>query len=117
MIGYLTPSALLGRPAFGITLRPALTVARIKSEVAGFYGIQSRDLDSEQRGREIARPRQIAMYLARELTLKSYPNIGRQFGKRDHTTVMHGCKRIKDLIRDSDCIAAQVRFLRERLAA
>jgi chromosomal replication initiator protein len=104
-------------PAFGIKIGPALTCGRIKRLVAGFYGIHEMHMTSAQRDKSVARPRQVAMYLAHELTGHSYSNIGRLFGKRDHTTVMHACKRIPELMEDNDCFAAQVEFLRERLAA
>jgi chromosomal replication initiator protein len=65
--------------------------------VAEYYKIRVADLLSKRRSRSIARPRQVAMALAKELTNHSLPEIGDAFGGRDHTTVMHACKRIKDL--------------------
>lgn len=72
-----------------------LNVNTIKKEVARVFNIKVEDLSSERRTKDIAYPRQIAMYMARELTDLSLPNIGKHFGDRDHTTVMHACKRIK----------------------
>ena len=74
-----------------------VTVDRIQREVADFYHIKLSDMLSARRAREVARPRQIAMYLAKRLTPRSLPDIGRRFGGRDHTTVMHAIKRIEQL--------------------
>ena len=69
----------------------------IQKTVAEYYKIRIADLLSKRRSRSIARPRQVAMALAKELTTHSLPEIGDAFGGRDHTTVMHACKRIKSL--------------------
>lgn len=70
----------------------------IKETVAKYFGINKDDLSGNKRSNEIAFPRQIAMYLCREIANMSYPQIGTDFGGRDHSTVMHGCKKIeKDL--------------------
>jgi chromosomal replication initiator protein len=74
-----------------------VTVENIQKTVAEYYKIRIADLLSKRRSRSIARPRQVAMALAKELTNHSLPEIGDAFGGRDHTTVMHACKRIKDL--------------------
>lgn len=66
----------------------------IKEKVAQHYNIRLEDFDSKKRTKEIAFPRQIAMYLCRELTDMSLPKIGEEFGKRDHTTVMHACEKV-----------------------
>ena len=73
-------------------------VQRIQRFVAHYYSIPDAEMVSQRRSREVARPRQIAMYLARELTPLSYPSIGRRFGNRDHTTVIHAVRTIEDLI-------------------
>jgi chromosomal replication initiator protein len=65
--------------------------------VAEYYKIRVADLLSKRRSRSIARPRQVAMALAKELTNHSLPEIGDAFGGRDHTTVLHACKRVKEL--------------------
>lgn len=75
-----------------------VTIENIQKTVAEYYKIRLADLSSKSRSRSIARPRQIAMSLAKELTSKSLPEIGRAFGGRDHTTVMHACKKVKELI-------------------
>lgn len=74
-----------------------LTIDEIQRKVADYYGLKVADLLSERRAREVARPRQIAMYLAKKMTPRSLPEIGRRFGKRDHTTVMHAVKRVEQL--------------------
>ena len=74
-----------------------VTIDNIQKTVAEYYKIRMADLLSKRRSRSIARPRQVAMALARELTNHSLPEIGDAFGGRDHTTVMHACDRIKDL--------------------
>jgi chromosomal replication initiator protein len=74
-----------------------VTVENIQKTVAEYYKIRVADLLSKRRSRSIARPRQVAMALAKELTSHSLPEIGDAFGGRDHTTVMHACKRVKEL--------------------
>ncbi len=74
-----------------------VTVENIQKTVAEYYKIRVADLLSKRRSRSIARPRQMAMALAKELTSHSLPEIGDAFGGRDHTTVMHACKRVKEL--------------------
>ena len=74
-----------------------VTIENIQKTVAEYYKIRMADMLSKRRSRSIARPRQVAMALARELTNHSLPEIGDAFGGRDHTTVLHACDRIKDL--------------------
>ena len=74
-----------------------VTVENIQKTVAEYYKIRLADLSSKTRSRSIARPRQVTMALAKELTNKSLPEIGKAFGGRDHTTVMHACKKIVEL--------------------
>jgi chromosomal replication initiator protein len=74
-----------------------VSIENIQKTVADFYRIKLVDLLSKKRTRAIARPRQVAMHLARELTQMSLPEIGAAFGGRDHTTVMHACKTIENL--------------------
>ena len=78
-----------------------VTIENIQKTVAEYYKIRVADLLSKRRNRSIARPRQVAMSLSKELTNHSLPEIGDAFGGRDHTTVMHACKRIKEL-RDTE---------------
>ncbi|MEE4348746.1 MAG: chromosomal replication initiator protein DnaA [Pacificimonas sp.] len=88
-----------------------VTVDRIQREVADFYHIKLSDMLSARRSRDIARPRQIAMYLAKRLTPRSLPDIGRRFGGRDHTTVMHAVKRIEDLRASDGELSADIERL------
>ncbi|HEY6452464.1 MAG TPA: chromosomal replication initiator protein DnaA [Steroidobacteraceae bacterium] len=74
-----------------------ITVENIQKTVADYYKVRVADLLSKRRSRSVARPRQVAMALAKELTTHSLPEIGDAFGGRDHTTVLHACKRIKEL--------------------
>jgi chromosomal replication initiator protein len=74
-----------------------VTIENIQKTVAEYYKIRIADLLSKRRSRSIARPRQVAMALAKELTNHSLPEIGDAFGGRDHTTVLHGCRRVKEL--------------------
>jgi chromosomal replication initiator protein len=78
-----------------------VTIENIQKTVAEYYKVRTADLLSKRRNRSLARPRQVAMALAKELTSHSLPEIGDAFGGRDHTTVLHACKRIKEL-RDSE---------------
>jgi chromosomal replication initiator protein len=85
-----------------LTLQARLvTVENIQKTVADYFKLRVADLLSKRRSRSVARPRQVAMALAKELTSHSLPEIGDAFGGRDHTTVLHACKRIREL-RDSD---------------
>ncbi len=92
-----------------------VTIDDIQKKVAEYFGLKMGDMLSARRAVEVARPRQVAMYLAKKLTPRSLPEIGRRFGGRDHTTVMHAVKRIdelraKDPELDSD-VAALTRLL------
>ncbi|HWZ64402.1 MAG TPA: chromosomal replication initiator protein DnaA [Steroidobacteraceae bacterium] len=78
-----------------------VTVDNIQKTVADYYKVRMSDMLSKRRSRSVARPRQVAMALAKELTTHSLPEIGDAFGGRDHTTVLHACKRIKEL-RDTE---------------
>ncbi len=78
-----------------------VSIDNIQRVVAEYYKIKVADLNSKRRSRSVARPRQVAMYLAKDLTNHSLPEIGDAFGGRDHTTVLHACRKIKELL-DSD---------------
>ncbi len=75
-----------------------LTIEDIQKKVAEHYGIRMADMHSPRRARPVARPRQMAMYLCKQLTTHSLPEIGRKFGGRDHTTIIHGVRKIEELI-------------------
>ena len=70
----------------------------IQKTVAEYYNMRVADLHSKRRNRQITRPRQIAMALAKELTTLSLPDIGDAFGGRDHTTVIHACRKVEELL-------------------
>ena len=74
-----------------------VSIENIQKTVADYYKLRVADLLSKRRSRSIARPRQVAMALAKELTSHSLPEIGDAFGGRDHTTVLHACRKIKEL--------------------
>jgi chromosomal replication initiator protein len=78
-----------------------VSIGNIQKTVAEYYKIRTSDLLSKRRSRSITRPRQVAMALAKELTSHSLPEIGEAFNGRDHTTVLHACRKITEL-RDSD---------------
>jgi len=74
-----------------------IAIDDIQRKVTEYYGLRMVDMASQRRSRSVARPRQVAMYLCKQLTTRSLPEIGRKFGNRDHTTVLHGVKRIEEL--------------------
>jgi hypothetical protein len=96
---------------------PKLTVNAIQHLVCLHYQVSHTDLISPRRDHKVMRPRQIAMYLARTLTLRSLPEIGRWFGGRDHTTVFHAVRKIGTMVADRHPIADDVNYLREVLSA
>ncbi|MCE0506225.1 MULTISPECIES: chromosomal replication initiator protein DnaA [unclassified Roseivivax] len=89
-----------------------ISIDEIQRRVAEHYHIRLSDLIGPKRVRNFARPRQIAMYLCKQLTARSFPEIGRRFGGRDHTTVLHGVRRIEDLMRSDAQVAEDVELLR-----
>jgi chromosomal replication initiator protein len=74
-----------------------VSVDKIQNTVANFFNIPMNEMLSQRRSRPLARPRQIAMYLSKQLTTRSLPEIGRRFANRDHTTVIHAVKTIKKI--------------------
>jgi chromosomal replication initiator protein len=92
-----------------------ITIDEIQRKVAEHYNIRLSDMHSARRARQVARPRQIAMYLAKQLTARSLPEIGRKFGGRDHTTVMHAVRKIEELSNGDASFAQDVEILRRAL--
>ena len=92
-----------------------ITVDEIQKAVAEHYGLKQADLLNERRTRAVARPRHVAMYLAKQLTTRSYPDIGRRFGGRDHTTVLHAVRRIEALKAEEPGLAADLESLTRKL--
>jgi len=92
-----------------------ITIEEIQKQVAEHYNIKLSEMHSSRRSRAIARPRQVAMYLAKQLTARSLPEIGRKFGGRDHTTVMHAVRKIDELRQTDAGFAEDVELLRRML--
>ena len=92
-----------------------ITIDEIQKQVASHYSIKLSDMHSARRSRIVARPRQVAMYLAKQLTNKSLPEIGRKFGGKDHTTVMHAVKRIDELMQGDSELTDDVALLTKLL--
>ena len=92
-----------------------VTVDEIQQRVAAHYNIKLAEMSSPRRARSVARPRQVAMYLAKQLTTLSLPQIGKRFGNRDHTTVMHAVRKIEELKVSDLSIAEDVELLKRQL--
>jgi len=92
-----------------------VTIEEIQKRVAEHFNIRLTDMYSARRARAVARPRQVAMYLSKQLTARSLPEIGRKFGGRDHTTVMHAVKKVEELRQTDACFAEDVDLLRRLL--
>jgi chromosomal replication initiator protein len=92
-----------------------VTIDEIQKAVAEHFTIKMAEMTSSRRARIVARPRQVAMYLAKQLTSRSLPEIGRKFGGRDHTTVMHAVRKIEELIASDRALAEDVELLRRML--
>jgi len=92
-----------------------ITIDEIQRKVAEHYNIRLPDMHSARRARNVARPRQVAMYLAKQLTSRSLPEIGRKFGGRDHTTVMHAVRKVEELMVEDQQIAQDVEIIRRAL--
>ena len=92
-----------------------LTIEEIQRKVAEHFNIRLADMIGPKRVRTIARPRQVAMYLAKQLTLRSLPEIGRRFGGRDHTTIMHGVRRIEELMATDSQLSDDLQLLKRLL--
>jgi chromosomal replication initiator protein len=92
-----------------------VTIEEIQKRVAEHFTIRQSEMTSERRARAVARPRQIAMYLAKQLTSRSLPEIGRKFGGRDHTTVLHAVRKIEELKETDASLAEDLELLRRML--
>lgn len=92
-----------------------VTIDEIQKRVAEHFNMKLSDMHSPRRSRGVARPRQVAMYLAKQLTTRSLPEIGRKFGGRDHTTVMHAVKKVEELRQTDANFAEDVELLRRML--
>ena len=83
--------------------------------VAGQDNVSRADLLSSRRTANVVRPRQVAMYLAKTLTLRSLPEIGRRFGGRDHSTVLHAVRKIENLVSNDVALAEEIELLKRQL--
>jgi len=92
-----------------------VTIEEIQKQVASHFNIRISDMHSARRARSVARPRQVAMYLAKQLTSRSLPEIGRKFGGRDHTTVMHAVRKVDELREHDSGFNEDVELLRRML--
>jgi len=92
-----------------------VTIEEIQKRVADYYNIRVAEMGSARRSQMVARPRQVAMSLAKRLTSRSLPEIGRKFGNRDHTTVMHAIKKVDQLSQSDPSFAEDVELLRRML--
>lgn len=92
-----------------------ITIDEIQKKVAEHYNIRVTDMHSARRARQVARPRQVAMYLAKALTPRSLPEIGRKFGGRDHTTVIHAVRKVEELAETDPSFREDVDLLRRLL--
>lgn len=118
---------LIGRPVTVETTQDLLqdllrandrrvSVEDIQKKVAEHYNIRVTDMHSPRRARMVARPRQIAMYLSKVMTEHSLPEIGRKFGGRDHTTIMHGVRKIEELCKTDSALAEDIALLQRAIA-
>jgi chromosomal replication initiator protein len=126
LIRIIAHATLVGRP---ITLESTqevlhdllrandrrVTIEEIQKRVAEHFNIRVTDMHSARRARAVARPRQVAMYLAKQLTSRSLPEIGRKFGGRDHTTVMHAVRKVEELKSVDPAFAEDIELLRRML--
>jgi chromosomal replication initiator protein len=92
-----------------------VTIPSIQSTVAEFFGIRVEEMRAKRRTKGVAFPRQVAMFVAREMTDSSLPRIGEEFGGRDHTTVMHACQRVREALQRDAHLAASLKRLMDDL--
>jgi chromosomal replication initiator protein len=92
-----------------------VSIDEIQTKVSEHYRIRKAEMTSARRAREVARPRQVAMYLSKQLTPRSLPEIGRRFGGRDHTTVIHAVRRIEQLRSEDQELDNDIRLLTRQL--
>ena len=102
-------------PDIFISKENTITSDKIKNVVCKKYNIKMTDMDSKKRKREFSHPRQVAMYLCREMTDMSLPQIGKSFGGRDHTTVLHACNKIEDEMKTSSLLSEEISIIKEEL--
>jgi len=96
-------------------VRKPLTVEAIKEEVARRYGLTVEELEGPSRRKDIAHARQVAIYIARELTSSSFPALGSAFGGRDHSTIMHAYQKVQELLRDTPLLRNEIEAFMEEI--
>lgn len=112
----LTPKTLEGMlPKEG--QRPRLTIQHIKEEVASRYNLKRQEIESSSRKKELTQARHIAIFLSREMTDHSFPAIGREFGDRDHSTIMHSYMKVKSMLEETPLLYTEISEIQENLAA
>jgi chromosomal replication initiator protein len=94
-----------------------ISIDAVVKATAERFGVSRADILSQRRTADVVRPRQVAMYLAKTLTLRSFPEIGRRMGGRDHTTVLHGVRKIEQLAAQSPTLADEIAAIRAGLEA
>ena len=94
---------------------PTVTVSNIIEAVARYHNLRSADITGKKRTRNLTRPRHIAMFLAREHTGLSFPELGREFGGRDHSTIQHGCRKVQEELGEDPDLQYKVRLIEQTL--
>lgn len=112
--GEITPE-VLDELIPAISAKQRLSVDVIKEEVARHYGLTVEDLEGPARRKDISHARQVAIYLARELTSSSFPALGAAFGGRDHSTIMHAYQKMQDMLKDTPLLRNEVESLMQEL--
>ena len=92
-----------------------IPIEKIQSEVGNFYGVSVKEMKGSRRVQNIVLARQVAMYLARELTDNSLPKIGREFGGKDHTTVIHAHGKIKTRLETDDSLRLEIENIKNKI--
>jgi chromosomal replication initiator protein len=116
-LGELTSDEALNflLPNLKVTPDRRITVDEIQKTTASYFNLKQADLLCERRTRSLARPRQIAMWLCRKHTPRSFPDIGARFGGRDHTTVLHAVRKVDELMQKDEIIVRDIEALTLRL--
>ncbi len=98
---------------FACSMKKTTTPKKIIEAVANFYDVKLSSLSEKDRKREVVHPRQVAMYLLRRELNLSYPSIGEKFGKRDHTTAIHACEKIKKELEENESLNEEVHNIKQ----
>lgn len=109
------PQALFDSLTLPAAAAKRITVDMVKRHVAERFGVSQSDLESKSRKREVVRPRQVVMYMARQLTDQSFPQIARRLGPRDHSTILHGDRLIAKMVAEDSAFAAEMEALKRSI--